>query len=233
MNRTVFFDRVRSSFGRLNQGQVDGFNAILAGWDKRGGGDPRWLAYMLATAWHETAATMQPIQEYGSTSYLKGKPYYPYFGRGYVQLTWLDNYRKMGRKLGLGDELVNNPDKALDPVIAEEIMFVGMRDGDFCGRSDGSRIKLPDYFSVSKDDPVNARRIINGTDRAETIAGYHRSFLAAINAAVAADQPEPDPVPPPEPPPLVPTVDETVWIRRADVAAALRAMADDIEGLTP
>jgi hypothetical protein len=114
-------------------------------------------------------------------------------------------------------------------------MFVGMRDGDFTGK------KLADYFSSSKDDPVNARRIINGTDRAETIAGYHRSFLSAIKAAEAADQPDPEPVPPPEPP-LMSEVDETVWIRRVVVAGALRdwadktrdeihAMANDIEGI--
>jgi predicted chitinase len=257
MNRTVFFDRVRSSFGKLNQPQVNGFNSILAGWDKRGGGDPRWLAYMLATAWHETGKAMQPINELGGTDYFT-RMYDPppagtrpsvakelgntnpgdgarYHGRGYVQLTGRTNYAKMGQKLGIGDDLVNNPDRALDPAIAEEIMFVGMRDGYFTGK------KLADYFGAGKDDPVNARRIINGIDKAETIAGYHRKFLAAIKAAEAADQPDPDPVPPPEPP-LMSEVDETVWIRRVVVAGALRdwadkcrqdvyAMADDIEGI--
>jgi putative chitinase len=259
MNPTVFFDRVRSSFGKLNQSQVDGFNAILTGWTMQGGADSRWLAYMLATAWHETGKAMQPINELGGTDYFT-RMYDPppagtrpsvakdlgnvnpgdgarYHGRGYVQLTGRANYRKMGAKLHF--DLEGNPELALDADVAEEIMFAGMRDGDFTGK------KLSDYFSASKDDPVNARRIINGIDKAETIAGYHRKFLAAINAAEAADQPDPEPVPPPEPeapPPLVSEVDETVWIRRADVAGALRdwadksrqevhAMADEIEGL--
>ena len=212
MDRKIFFDSVRKSFGKLSQSQVDGFNALIDGWEKRGSVEDRWFAYMLATAWHETAATMLPIKEYGSTAYLQGKPYYPYFGRGYVQLTWEDNYRKMGTKLGV-NLLGNNKDKALDPAIAEEVMFVGMRDGDFTGK------KLADYFSDTKEDPVNARRIINGTDKADLIAGYYTKFLAAIDAA----QVTPDPAPP-----MV--VDETIWIRRTEVALSLRQMADAIEG---
>jgi predicted chitinase len=241
MNMKIFFDRVRSSFGALSQKQVDGFNAILSGWTMRGEGDPRWLAYMLATSWHETAKTMQPIKEHGSDAYFirmydpppaGERPsvakqlgnIYPgdgarYPGMGLVQLTGRSNYRKMGEKLNI--DLEENPELALAPDVSAEIMFTGMGDGDFTGK------KLPDYFSASKDDPVNARRIINGTDKADLIAGYHRKFLAAIKAAEAA---KPDPIRP-DPPAVA--FDPAVHVERSALADELRKMADAVEGKGP
>jgi putative chitinase len=76
-------------------------------------------------------------------------------------------------------------------------MYAGMRDGDFTSK------RLSTYFTATVDDPVNARRIINGTDRAETVAGYHRKFLEAFNAAyveAAPEAPAPEPTPEPETP---------------------------------
>ena len=58
-------------------------------------------AYVLATAYHETAHTMKPVREYGGETYLKKKKYYPYVGMGYVQLTWDYNYKKASDKLGV------------------------------------------------------------------------------------------------------------------------------------
>ena len=179
IDRSIFFSKVRASLfsGSLSQSQVDGMNYMLDVFERDyNWTDLRWIAYAFATAYHETAFTMQPIKEYGSQSYLQSKPYYPYYGRGYVQLTWEDNYRKMGAKLGV-NMLGDNKDRALEPSIAAEVMYVGMRDGDFTGK------KLSDYFSASTNDPVNARRIINGTDRAQTIAGYHEKFLTAFKDA--------------------------------------------------
>jgi hypothetical protein len=46
--------------------------------------------------------------------------------------------------------------------------------GDFTG------VSLENYFNAAKDDPVNARRVINGLDKANLIAGYHDKFLTAI-----------------------------------------------------
>src|SRR6478609_8125384 len=93
-----FFDYVREHLyaGVLAQTQVNGMNFILKCWKRKSGldSDARWPAYALATTHHETAFTMQPITEYGSQDYLQGKPYYPYIGRGYVQLTWDENYEK-------------------------------------------------------------------------------------------------------------------------------------------
>lgn len=180
LDRAKFFAQVRDRLfgGKLTEGQVSGTEAILNEWLARSpDADPRWLAYMLATTKHETAHTMQPIEEYGKgRGYSYGVPDpttgQTYYGRGYVQLTWLSNYRKMGNLIGV--DLVNRPELALDPTIAATIMFEGMEHGLFTG------VGLPRYFNETTDDPVNARRIINGTDRAELIAGYHREYLSAL-----------------------------------------------------
>jgi hypothetical protein len=178
-NKDAFFDYVREHlfYGKLTQPQVTGMNFILREWRKRHGfgGDHRKLAYMFATDYHETACTMVPVTEYGSQSYLQSKSYYPYIGRGFVQLTWEENYAKAGPKVD--EDLVTFPDLALEPDIAAIIMFDGMEEGWFTAH------KLADYFNEDEDDPWNARRIINGTDRATEIQGYHEHFLAAIAAA--------------------------------------------------
>lgn len=214
-DRSIFFSRVRSSLfnGSLSQSQVDGMNYMLDVFERDyNWPDLRWLAYAFATAYHETAFTMQPIKEYGGESYLRSKPYYPYYGRGYVQLTWEDNYRKMGTKLGV-NMLGDNKDRALEPAIAAEVMYAGMRDGDFTGK------KLVNYFSSTVNDPVNARRIINGTDKAQTIAGYHDKFLKAFEEA-KTDTPTPAP-PEPETP-------KDQYVTRAEFNALLTNLATAI-----
>jgi hypothetical protein len=140
--------------------------------------DDRWLAYALATAHHETDRSFGPIREYGRG---RGRPYgvpdaqtgHAYYGRGLVQLTWKDNYAKMGRLLGV--DLVADPDLALDLRHAVPIIFTGMERGMFTGK------KFADYLNPTRDDWVNARRIINGTDRANLIADYGRSYYACIS----------------------------------------------------
>lgn len=180
------FDYMRTQLGSFTQSQVNGFNTIIKAIneDKRVK-QPMYIAYILATVWHETAKTMQPIEEYGKG---KGRKYgknididgsrylnlpHLYYGRGYIQLTWLTNYKKMKDKLGV--DLVNNPSLALDPVIATKIMIEGMLSGDFTGKSlkDSFKTNTPDEF-------INARRIINGLDKAKTIGYLAEVFLKAI-----------------------------------------------------
>src|SRR5215471_2533387 len=106
IQRKFFFDSVRGSLfaGSMTQSQVDGMNMILDR-AEQSGVDDRHLAYILATTFHETAQTMQPIAEYGKG---KGKKYgvpagpynQVYYGRGFVQLTWYDNYVTMQKALG-------------------------------------------------------------------------------------------------------------------------------------
>lgn len=150
--------------------------------------DIRKIAYMLATAKHETAHTFNPIKEYGGKSYLE-RMYDPilgksekrrsmalknentqqgdgvkYCGRGFVQLTWKKNYRKTGEKFGV--DLISFPEKALEHNLAIKIMIYGSEDGTFTGKA------LGDYISLDETDYYNARRVINGIDKAATIQGY-------------------------------------------------------------
>ncbi len=96
-----------------------------------------------------------------------------FHGRGYVQLTGRTNYQDMTNRLGV--DLVNNPDLALNVDNAVKIIFEGMMKGTYTGK------KLADYFNPNKEDWRNARRIVNGTDKATLIAGYGRKFYGAIS----------------------------------------------------
>ncbi len=186
-DRKPFFDYVREHLfsGTLEQSQVDGLNCVLDAWDADGDTDTRNLAYMLATAHHETARTMQPIAEYGHG---RGKPYGQrmrqdgtmyidvpgiFYGRGLVQLTWYENYAKAGKAIGV--DLLHNPDLAMVPENAVRIMFRGMREGWFTG------VKLSNYFNDNRAEWTQARRIINGMDRAELVADYGRKYNHALS----------------------------------------------------
>lgn len=174
MSRKKFYDLVRHTLfdGRLKAGQVSGMDAILDECEARGVTDPGQIAYVLATAFHETARTMQPVTEYGGEKYLRSKKYYPYYGRGHVQLTWLENYREWSQRLGV--DLCKNPDLALDPKISARILVEGSKLGTFTGK------KLSTYINGAKRDFKNARRIINGVDKAFLIATYANRFLRAL-----------------------------------------------------
>lgn len=176
----AFFETVRAVYGPLSQGQVEGIAFLLdkmtaARW---GVG---WTAYGLATAWHETAATMQPVREGLNASEewrRRNLSYYPWYGRGYPQTTWEANYRKADDKLGLGGSLVADPDRMLEPEIAAATMIRGMEEGWFTGQSLGDYIP-PDTAGAERQFK-SARRIVNGTDRAALIAGHALSFQDAL-----------------------------------------------------
>ena len=167
--------------------------------------DVRWAAYMLATVRWECAGRWQPIEEFGKG---KGHPYgvpvkvtyangttftNTYYGRGYVQLTWKANYANMSEKLGMGTLLLLHPEHALEPQTAYQIMSFGMRNGSFTGK------KLADFINDAGCDYFHARRIINGLDHAQDIAGFAQQFEQMLrtgtkapvndtNAAAAAGQ---------------------------------------------
>jgi Putative peptidoglycan binding domain len=128
-------------------------------------------AYVLATAFWETARTMEPVVEafWKNEAWRKANlRYYPWHGRGYVQLTWERNYRFAGKQLGL--DLTTDPDAALKPEVAVKVLVLGMIEGWFTGK------KLSDYFGEGKADYRNARRIINGTDKMDAIATIAREY---------------------------------------------------------
>ena len=202
MNAEAFFAEARKQFGRLSQSQVDGINAIL---NAAGGRKRSHVAYILATAWHETDRTMQPVRETRAGSdaqavarldraWKAGKlkqvkvPYWRFddtgrtwLGRGYVQLTHRDNYRKAAAMVGV--DLLGNPSLAMRADIAARILVEGCEVGLFTGK------KLADYLP---GDYVNARKIVNGLDKAFEIARMAEAWEAALIAGGAApDKPKP------------------------------------------
>jgi hypothetical protein len=136
------------------------------------------IAYILATVQHETADSFQPVRE----SYYLGEPaaendrrtlfYYPYYGRGYVQLTHDYNYRPYSTLLGI--DLVSDPDLVMRPDISLFILVDGMKRGVFTG------LKLDDFISGSNLDFLHARKIINGMDQADLIQSYASNWHSQI-----------------------------------------------------
>lgn len=175
-NRQTFFTRYRQEFDKLQQKQVDGLNFLL---DKIEA-DTFTLeqaAYVLATVAHETGREFQPIKEKRArvgTKIRKQQDKYwgtDAWGRGFVQITWPDNYAKFGMPNK------EDYDKALDPEKAYEILSVGMRKGVFTGK------KLTDYIIAGDVDYVQARKIVNGLDRANDIADIADKFESILRAA--------------------------------------------------
>ena len=193
IDRAYFFDEYQKRFTKLTYTQKNALENIFTGIEEYCENDKSYvcslkkIAYMLATAKHETGHTFEPITERGNRSYfnkydpvLANTPErrkraiementqqgdgFKYRGRGYVQLTWKKNYRKSGEYLK--KDLVNNPELALDQKNATKIMIYGMETGMFTTK------KISSYISEDTADYLNARRVINGMDKAATIAGY-------------------------------------------------------------
>ena len=132
--------------------------------------DQNQIDYILATAEWETAHTCRPVREAFWLSegwrerHLR---YHPYYGRGFVQITWKHNYEKFSELLGI--DLVNNPDLALEPSVATDILVLGFRDGLFTGH------KISDFINEDYTDFVGARKCINGHDKDVIIASMARA----------------------------------------------------------
>jgi putative chitinase len=194
-NTRAFYDALRAGLlgPVLTAEEVKGCEEILEAME---GAPLSWTAYALATAYRETASTMMPIKEYGGPSYLTrmydvsgARPQLciangntcagdgvKYAGRGLVQLTWKNNYKRAGDKCGV--DLVANPDLALRPDIAAKIMRHGMEEGWFTGKSFSSY--LPAVGRATTGQYARARYIINGSDHAQEIAGHAKQFEDAL-----------------------------------------------------
>ncbi|QTG16683.1 hypothetical protein G6M86_25690 (plasmid) [Agrobacterium tumefaciens] len=178
--------------------QIEGIEGILAAFQTDGDGNPKTLAYALATAAHETGFRMLPVREgFAKTDaqarrILSGRRYavstgkhgHAYYGRGQVQLTWEDNYR--ASSVDAGVDLVANPDMMLDPVISAKILIKGLRDGRWNGSKKPHAGKGISHYlpSCGLDDLKNARRTVNKLDKWNLIASYYRVFLGAIQQSL-------------------------------------------------
>lgn len=185
--------------------------------------DRRHIAYMLATAWHETKQTYDPFKKelydgperwpsvlgkteaelrakygpdptnrwiyfevkYGPES-KNGKKYGNtrvgdgelFSGRGYVHLTWFNNYefyeKHLTEKFRKPVPLLTQPDLACEPDYALEIMVDGMLNGRFTGR------RLSEFIYLDHVDNLQSRRVINALDDAGLIAGRAQTEMIAL-----------------------------------------------------
>ena len=199
----AFFASVRGGIlgPTLDAAEVDGCNAILAAMD---GAPLSHTAYAFGTAFLETGSTMQPVAEANWLTQAQRERYFfrmydiagarpgvarslgntrpgdgvKFAGRGYVQLTGRSNYQRAGEELDL--DLLLMPNAAMLPAAAARIMRRGMEEGWFTGKSFASYLK-PGGPAV-RSQFVAARRIINGQDRANDIAGFALQFQTALQA---------------------------------------------------
>jgi hypothetical protein len=150
----------------------ENITGIVESLDKKQIGTPRVIAYAIATAERETDSTFKPIEEYDGPQQAIALGYsggWRFYGRGYIQITHDYNYEKYGQEIGMGEQLVQNPDLALQPRIASDIMAEFFKDNGVAQRAE--------------QDFVSAREPINGTDHADTIAYEAQRYLQTIEEA--------------------------------------------------
>jgi putative chitinase len=209
MDRKLFYAAVRNSLfaGKLTQAQVEGMEAIFDEWDKSGATDPRWLAYILATAHHETGARFAPIEENLNYSAKRLMQVWPKrFPSVAAANPYANNPERLansvyGGRLGNTDPgdgwlyrgrgfvqitgkanyakygLADNPESASENAAAAHIIVDGMINGRFTG------LLLRAYFDHDSDNPVGARKIINPDANGAKIAKVYEAYLKAVKAA--------------------------------------------------
>ena len=205
----VFAEAVRTApfGGHLTEGQVAGMNTILNAWalpQFAGMNDLRWQAYVLATAYWETAHTMQPVIETFNPEYDTENPsvdtaiarlenswkagHLPWVHQAYWRkdangVSWLGRglaqvtfkENYLKAEQRTGIAFTSDPSLMLQPEHAALVMLDGMISGWFTG------VKLADHFPATiMGDPISARRIINGTDHAVQIADIYEQFFKAL-----------------------------------------------------
>lgn len=192
------FAVLRGAFGPLTKDQVSQIEIIVGEIDADKSISYPQAAYILATVWHETGGRMQPVNEIGKgrtraygrwfknskgelyswkdgskrEAYLQSECPHLFYGRGLPQLTWYNNYKKASEKLGV--DFIADPDLALDMKLSTRILIMGMKEGWFTGHT------LSRHINQSKKDYRNARKIINGMDRASHIEMHAATFEKAL-----------------------------------------------------
>lgn len=194
---TAFFAAVRADktlfAGSLSQAQVDGMGVKLAAMGTAGW-STAWVADALATSFLESNKTMQPVAEAywikNAEAWRKANlRYYPWYGRGDVQLTWEANYRKADAEAAAAGliqagALIADPTLAMRPDLAAFIMVRGMSEGWFAKDASGVHNlarHLPAELGT-RPQFEESRRIINGVDRKADLATYALAFQPALVA---------------------------------------------------
>lgn len=185
MNKAAFYKTVRDRLGPLKPEQVAGFEAVLAAID---GAPLSHRAYMLATTWHETGKTMQPVREAHWLSEAwrkKNLRYWPHYGRGYVQTTWLKNYQWLDAAsaaagLTKPGEILANLDLAMRPDVAALALRKGMEEGRYDSHGKKMSQRLPMHGVATRAQYVDARYLVNIQDKAELIEDYAQVFERAL-----------------------------------------------------
>lgn len=132
--------------------------------------DENVLAYALATIEHETAGTFEPIEEIKGRRSARRLGYEggtAYFGRGFIQLTHLRNYKRVGKRIGLGDALAQNPEMALEPYTSAKILAAFFADNGIATLARNGSF-------------VAARRPINPDAQGYWIANLAYKYLSGI-----------------------------------------------------
>lgn len=175
----LFIQAISKTFGILSSIQSDSVINILNAFNEYGDGDSNKLAYIFATAYHESKFIPQKENRCtpGTKCYKAQEKYWytGYYGRGLVQITLESNYKTMGDVFNV--DLINNPDLVLNTELSAKILVYGMINGIFAP----SAGRLDRYINSSKVDFINARKTVNGTDRAADIAEYASAIVNNIN----------------------------------------------------
>lgn len=164
---------------RLTKVQGDLIRLIMYECDNSLITDPRQVAYVLGTCYHECGFKCIPeMRAKAGTDIRRMQDRYWYtgfYGRGPSQLTWEYNYRKFSGILGI--DLVKNPQAALRLDVGARILVVGMATGMFTG------LDLGHYFPATGFRTRNwllARQIVNGMFRTKYPAAAALKILPLL-----------------------------------------------------
>lgn len=142
--------------------------------------DQRQIAYILATAQHESD-NFRATREYEGRNqavrlgYSGGAEYY---GRGYVQVTHDHRYDAMAQALN-DPRIRQDPDiVARDAVVGSRTTVVGMVRGLYTG------VGIDQFINDNRTDYIGARAVVNGNDQASRIAGYAREWERNVQGVV-------------------------------------------------
>lgn len=185
IDRGIFFDAITNEMfgGKLSDRQVESVNAILDECVEQEVFDIRHVAYILAEAYHNShrplhpeSERLTPVIENMSLANLRGKPYWPYFIRGFTQLKGRHKYIAEGDRMRL--DLLYNPDLMLDIKIAANSLVYCLTHGVLTGR------KLGDYIFGSHCNYNKCRRVIDGTKDRLLVSRYAMQFERLLRRSI-------------------------------------------------